>query len=80
MQELDQDEMEAVNGGAENKSECSIAWDVAAQDEKGHNNWCLTLWHCGLITCHTETNSQKVYCYSDYKCHSYYADTPRMSS
>ena len=58
MQELDLDEMTLASGGAGERKE----------DEYGHDLKCLTLWHCQIITCHTETKSHEAWCFQDYKC------------
>ena len=39
------------------------------EDEYGHNGSCITLWHCATITCHTESNSKNVNCWSNYWCY-----------
>ena len=54
VQELDPDEMAAAGGRRE--------------DEKGHNTWCLTAWHCFSVTLHTETKEKFAACWSDWDC------------
>ena len=63
MEALDMDELEAVSGGK------SIFDKIGGEDEKGHDVWCVTLWHCYTVTLHTEhkTNS-RVHCWRDHSC------------
>ena len=56
-QELDPDEMNAAAG-----------WRISGEDEKGHENWCLTAWHCFTATLHTETKEHYAACWSDWDC------------
>ncbi|MBP3866428.1 MAG: Nif11-like leader peptide family RiPP precursor [Eggerthellaceae bacterium] len=66
VQELDDAELEAVTGGAGGPG-CRSNYDDP-EDEKGHDNSCVTLWHCHAITLHTESNSTYVNCWSDWMC------------
>ncbi len=56
---LDPEELAIVSGGA----------DFDGEDEKGHDAWCVTLWHCHTVTLHTEhENNRKVACWSNHRC------------
>lgn len=66
-EELDLDELEQVSGG---ESYCSFFWHTAMEDEYGHNAWCLTLWHCDMVSMHTETESKNVHCWENFQCSS----------
>ena len=77
MQELDLEEMDAVAGGFDENRQgeecfadytCMCNWNTKNEDENGHNAWCVTVWHCHVISMHTETNSKKVTCFTDYLC------------
>ena len=68
-EELDPEEMKQVAGG---DSECDYVWQTDHEDEYGHNNWCMTAWHCQMVTLHTETESKHVRCFSDYLCDDMY--------
>ena len=46
---------------------CSLLWNRADMDEKGHNGTCITAWHCFMATLHTEAESHDVNCWKDYK-------------
>lgn len=65
-QELDDAELEAVAGGSGGPG-CGSVYDEP-EDEHGHDNSCVTLWHCHAITLHTQTNSTFVNCWSDWMC------------
>ena len=56
-QELDPDEMNAAAG-----------WRISGEDEKGHENWCLTAWHCFTATLHTEAKERFAACWKDWDC------------
>ena len=75
-EELDLDELEQIAGGGY----CALLWTTEAQDEHGHNIWCYTLWHCEVVTMHTETNSKSVCCWSDYRCETNDKEGNRVSS
>ncbi|MGN0693047.1 MAG: Nif11-like leader peptide family RiPP precursor [Oscillospiraceae bacterium] len=62
-EELSDEEIEKISGG----------WDKGTLDidDKGHNNWCLTVWHCCTITLHTETTTHREACLLDYWCVKY---------
>ena len=47
---------------------CIYHDDTRAEDEHGHSTWCITAWHCATATVHTESESQKDFCWKDYKC------------
>ena len=55
-EEISPDEMKQAAGGKE--------------DSDGHDEFCVTLWHCFTITCHTKANksNEDVACWSDYNC------------
>ena len=55
-EEVSADELEQVAGGA-------------PEDDKGHDNWCLTAWHCFTATLHTSTETKSVACWKDYGCY-----------
>ncbi len=40
----------------------------SGEDEKGHDNWCLTAWHCLAATLHTQSDNKDETCWKDYKC------------
>ena len=77
-QQMSLEEMENVAGGTQYEKEwgelcnsdywCMVLWDTKDQDEKGHNSWCVTAWHCDMATLHTETDSKEVSCWSNYTC------------
>ena len=56
-EEIGPDEMEQTAGGK-------------TEDSDGHDEWCLTAWHCFTVTCHTKANkgNESVACWSDYLC------------
>ena len=56
-EEISPDEMEQTAGGK-------------TEDSDGHDEWCLTAWHCYTVTLHTKANkgNEKVACWSDYLC------------
>ena len=56
-EKLDMDALEAVSGG-----------DSPAEDEKGHDGWCVTAWHCFAATLHTDAESPNVSCWKDFLC------------
>ena len=58
MHELDPAEMDAVAGG----------FGYTKEDEKGHEVFCWTGWHCYTVTMHTEANLKNEHCWSDYTC------------
>mgnify|MGYP007101919737 FL=1 len=60
---VDPEELASAVGG--------IDWPQKSggEDEKGHDAWCLTLWHCNVITLHTEhETNRRVSCWSDHQC------------
>lgn len=57
MQPISDEDLELVAGGFEN-----------FEDEKGHDLWCLTAWHCYTATLHTSTKNHDASCWSDYMC------------
>ena len=76
IQELDDEELENAAGGAdghdapEGRSKCDDNLGRAndSEDEHGHDGFCLVTWHCATGFLHTETDSKKVMCWSDYLC------------
>ncbi len=56
-EEVSADELELVAGGGGED-----------EDDKGHDNWCVTLWHCFTVTAHTSTETKMVACWKDYSC------------
>ena len=58
-EELNEDALDMVAGGRV---------DMCSEDNRGHNNWCLTLWHCDVITLHTETTTHEESCFTNYIC------------
>ncbi len=66
-EELDPEEMKLAAGGEEG---CWRLWDTKYEDEYGHSDWCLTVWHCETVTMHTSTESKHVSCWSNYACSS----------
>ena len=42
---------------------------ITTEDENGHNGVCIAVWHCATITCHTESNSKNINCWSNYWCY-----------
>ena len=47
------------------------------RSEYGHGSWCVTAWHCELVTLHTSTESKHVWCFYDYKCTDLFHARPR---
>ena len=56
-EELNMEAMEAVSGGS-----------PTVEDEKGHDGWCVTAWHCFAATLHTSADSPDVSCWKDFLC------------
>ena len=69
IEEVDPEEMEQVSGG---DSDCDALWTTVGEDEYGHNYWCVTMWHCEMITMHTSTDRDNVYCFHNYLCNNYF--------
>lgn len=63
--ELNDDELEAINGGLYSSDEDSL----------GHDNGCITLWHCHTISWHNEEHTNTTWCWSDYVCIDNYMKT-----
>ena len=61
-EELNDDDLEQVAGGIN-----------IAEDEKGHDVWCITGWHCYAVTLHTDAE-QGTACWSNYYCLMAYED------
>ena len=78
LEAVDDEELEKVAGGIEENDKtqewcaydykCVAAWNSSHQDEKGHDNWCVTGWHCYVATLHSEAESEEVSCLKDYMC------------
>ena len=74
-EEISPEELEqAAGGGSKDDADlcwkdylCSLMWNRADMDEKGHNGTCITAWHCFTVTLHTEAESHDVNCWKDYK-------------
>ncbi len=64
-QELSEEELNQVAGGSKNKMhESKIVYD-----EYGRESQCsIMTWHCLATFMHTETESEEVNCWSNYKC------------
>ena len=58
-EKLDDDELDDVAGGG----------TIGQEDEKGHDAWCMTAWHCFAATLHTEAKTKYIACLKDYNCH-----------
>jgi hypothetical protein len=58
-QELDEGELEKVGGGRTSSDD---------EDEYGHDVWCWVGWHCYTVTLHTQTESKRASCWSNYDC------------
>ena len=48
--------------------DCFSSWHTNREDEEGHNEWCLTGWHCTVATLRSDTESKEVACFSNYLC------------
>ena len=48
--------------------DCFSSWHTNREDEEGHNEWCLTGWHCTVATLHSDTESKDVACFSNDLC------------
>lgn len=58
-QELDEAELKKVGGGRTSSDD---------EDEYGHDVWCWIGWHCYTVTLHTQTESKRASCWSNYDC------------
>ncbi len=64
-EDLDDAELEGVAGG----------WNGLLdlrEDEHGHDEWCLFVWHCYTAVLHTESYVSYVSCWKDYHCDALY--------
>lgn len=61
MEKLDAEALDNVSGGDQDSS----LWE---EDENGHDNWCVATWHCYTAMIHTDSDSEWVSCWSNYKC------------
>jgi hypothetical protein len=70
VQELDEEELKKIGGGEATCATSFFCGDllIGGEDEKGHDNWCLTAWHCLAATLHTEAENHREACWSDYQC------------
>ena len=76
IQELDDEELDNAAGvseehrGPDGAQKCDdfIGKAGSSKDEYGHYGICLAVWHCATAFLHTETDSKKVMCWSDYLC------------
>ena len=74
-EEISPEELEqAAGGGSKDDADlcwkdylCSLMWNRADMDEKGHNGTCITAWHCFTVTLHTDADSHDVNCWKDFK-------------
>lgn len=73
-EELDPQELELAAGGEEN---CTCMWERSTDDEYGHGAWCVTAWHCEMVTLHTSTESKHAWCFYDYTCTDLFHARPR---
>ena len=71
-EEVDPQEMEQVAGGESGESHCDFFWKQDLEDEYGHGNWCVTLWHCEVVTMHTSSDSKREWCMANYRCSDLY--------
>ena len=62
-EELCDDELNNVAGGVE-----TFLGNNVSVDDKGHDNWCFTAWHCFATTLQTETTTHSEACWKDYVC------------
>ncbi len=89
LEAVDDEELEKVAGGIEEYDKtqewcvydykCVAAWNSSHQDEKGHDNWCVTGWHCYVATLHSEAESEEVSCLKDYRCELVFKDIKHFS-
>ncbi len=63
LEKLDDEELKAAGG-----------WST---DEKGHDDECLTAWHCYAATLHSDTESKVVSCWKNYLCFLAYHERTR---
>ena len=65
-------ELERVSAANEEISpdEMELAAGAGGEDGDGHDNWCLTAWHCHAITLHTTPSkgNEDVACFDNYLC------------
>ena len=73
-EEVSADELEQVAGGFDHDTEwcfkdyyCDYAWN-RKQDDKGHDDSCVTAWHCLTVTLHSDTETDEVFCWSNHTC------------
>ena len=66
-EEMDPEEMKLVSGAEE---DCWRLWETGYEDEYGHGDWCVTAWHCEMVTLHTSMKSKYVACWSNFRCSS----------
>ena len=57
-QTLSDSDLELATGGNRSKGE----------DAVGHDNWCLSAWHCYATLMHTDTGLDQETCWSNYLC------------
>ena len=76
-EKLDPEELKTVAGGwCWKNDKCAQLYNTNYEDPKGHNNLCLTLWHCYVTTLHTDTGEEygDNACWKDYQCMLSYMD------
>lgn len=78
IENLDPEELQQASGGAADwcltNYMCAVFYHQINEDEKGHNTFCLAVWHCFTAMLHTETESNEVSCMKDYRCIFSYLD------
>ena len=49
---------------------CIASWRLSPydEDEKTHNVWCITAWHCFTATLHTDTETENAACWKNLGC------------
>ena len=74
MEALDDEELDVVAAGQNGRRDANCIKDpicVRAHqrltDEKGHDVWCVTAWHCIAVTLHTDADA-RVACWSNKAC------------
>ena len=56
-QRIADEDLEMIAGGASG----------AGEDRFGHDNWCITVWHCYLTLTHDDGNAERHHCVKSYK-------------
>ena len=79
---VDPDELESVAGGwCWKNNECAMVYNTNREDYKGHNDWCIAVWHCYTAALHTDPGENEDFktipqntCWKDYRCMFSYMD------